>query len=104
MRISPIPFTAILSLSLAICGKYVTAADDTWAQAYQRTQALREVGRRIFFDPAFSASGRQSCASCHDAARRYNPPNALAVQPGGADLRERGMRTPPTLTYLNRVP
>ncbi|TLY50201.1 MAG: c-type cytochrome [Gammaproteobacteria bacterium] len=104
MRTSPILFAAILSLSLAICDKYVTAANDAWAQAYQRTQALREVGRRIFSDPTFSASGKQSCASCHDPARRYNPPNTLAVQPGGADLRERGLRSPPTLTYINRVP
>ncbi len=91
-------------LSLAFCDTRVTAADDSWTQAYQRTQALREVGRRIFSDPTFSASGKQSCASCHDPARRYNPPNSLDVQPGGANLRERGLRAPPTLTYLNRIP
>jgi len=91
-------------LSLALCDTRVTAADDSWALAYQRTQALREVGRRIFSDPAFSASGKQSCASCHDPQLRYNPPNTLDVQPGGANLTERGLRAPPTLTYLNRIP
>jgi cytochrome c peroxidase len=100
-----------------VCVLFVTAAsafaasqrDDagsasSYAQARARTALLRDVGRRIFSDPTFSASGRQSCASCHDPARRYNPPNALDVQLGGAALRDQGLRAPPTLTYLNRVP
>src|SRR5579863_5406101 len=96
-------FIALLAPAPGIHGSAV-AADASYAEAYQRTTLLREAGRRIFSDPAFSASGRQSCASCHAPARRYNPPNALDVQPGGADLRDRGLRAPPTLTYLNRVP
>ena len=76
----------------------------SYGEAYQRTLLLRTVGKRIFSDPAFSGSGKQSCASCHSPALRYNPPNALDVQPGGKDLRQRGLRAPPTLTYLNRVP
>jgi cytochrome c peroxidase len=76
----------------------------SYAQARERTALLREVGRAIFSDPGFSASGRQSCASCHDPARRYNPPNARDVQMGGPALRDQGLRAPPTLTYLNRVP
>jgi cytochrome c peroxidase len=82
-----------------------TAADDPgYREAYQRTAWLREAGRLIFSDPAFSGSGKQSCASCHSPALRYNPPNGLDIQPGGATLRQRGLRAPPTLTYLNRVP
>src|SRR5262249_23714954 len=80
------------------------SADPAYAQARERTALLREVGRRIFSDPAFSASGKQSCASCHDPARRYNPPNARDVQLGGPALRDPGLRAPPTLTYLNRGP
>ena len=72
--------------------------------AFHRASLLRDAGRRIFSDPAYSASGRQSCASCHDPKLRYNPPNARDVQRGGADMSERGFRAPPTLTYLNRVP
>lgn len=72
--------------------------------AFHRAALLREAGQRIFSDPGFSASGKQSCASCHSPRLRYNPPNARDVQPGGADLHERGFRAPPTLTYLNRVP
>lgn len=80
------------------------SAGKIYAQGFSRTLLLRRVGRQIFSDPAFSKSGRQSCASCHSPAYRYNPPNALDVQPGGGDLRARGLRAPPTLTYLNRVP
>lgn len=76
----------------------------SYARARERTAQLREAGRAIFSDPMFSASGRQSCASCHDPARRYNPPNARDVQTGGPALRDQGLRAPPTLTYLDRVP
>ncbi|MEO6689346.1 MAG: cytochrome c peroxidase [Dokdonella sp.] len=76
----------------------------TYAAAFERTTQLRDVGRRIFSDASFSASGRQSCASCHDPSHRYNPPDARDVQPGGVDGRQLGFRAPPTLTYLNRIP
>jgi cytochrome c peroxidase len=72
--------------------------------AFRRAALLRDAGRRIFSDRTYSGSGRQSCASCHDPKRRYNPPNARDVQRGGAALDQAGFRAPPTLTYLNRVP
>lgn len=61
------------------------------------------MGRLIFFDPSLSASGRQSCASCHDPKHAYGPPNALSVQPGGADGRAQGARAAPTLRYLQTL-
>jgi cytochrome c peroxidase len=91
-------------IGLAAAAAPTVTEDASYRAAYQRTALLREAGRRIFSDPAFSGSGKQSCASCHSPALRYNPPNALDIQPGGADLRRRGLRAPPTLTYLNRVP
>ncbi|MBS0590758.1 MAG: c-type cytochrome [Proteobacteria bacterium] len=98
---------ALLALALLAIAAPGNADDDvraTHAAARARTRLLREAGRAIFFDPAFSASGKQSCASCHAPQRRYNPPNALDVQPGGPRLRAQGLRAPPTLTYLDRVP
>ncbi len=65
---------------------------------------MAELGRLAFFDPSLSASGRQSCASCHDPAHAYGPPNALAVQRGGADLQGYGTRAVPSLRYLRRTP
>ena len=66
--------------------------------------AVARLGRLMFFDPALSASGKQSCASCHDPARGYNPPNAQTLQPGGAHMRQRGFRPPLSLAYLYRQP
>ena len=62
---------------------------------------LSDLGRRIFMDPAYSASGRQSCATCHDPARAFGPPNARAVQPGGANLDRVGFRNTPSLRYAH---
>lgn len=63
-----------------------------------------ELGRRLFFDTALSASGRMSCASCHDPAHAYGPPDGRAVQPGGRDLRHAGTRAVPSLRYLDDTP
>ncbi|MBN3855853.1 c-type cytochrome [Paraburkholderia sp. Ac-20340] len=63
---------------------------------------LAQIGKQIFYDQSLSASGKQSCASCHSPQHAYGPPNALAVQPGGEHLTQHGYRPPPSLTYLYR--
>ncbi|MDE1893459.1 MAG: cytochrome-c peroxidase [Xanthomonadaceae bacterium] len=68
----------------------------------QPLSAVARLGRRLFFDPSLSASGRQSCASCHSPGYGYNPPDKRAVQPGGPDLKSVGYRPPPSLAYLYR--
>ena len=66
---------------------------------------LAALGKRIFFDPSLSASGRLSCASCHSPGHAYGPPNGRAVQLGGPDLSVQGARAVPSLRYtLNRTP
>ena len=100
-------FLLVLScvgISAALLAAETEPAAHWYSSARKRTALLRQAGKAIFSDPAFSASGRQSCASCHDPARRYNPPNALDVQIGGSSLHDQGFRSPPTLTYLNRIP
>ena len=69
-----------------------------------RLSPQAELGRRLFFDTALSASGRMSCASCHDPARAYGPPDGRAVQPGGKDRLQSGMRAVPSLRYLDDTP
>jgi cytochrome c peroxidase len=87
-----------------------TAADDTppvvmtRAAMRERSQALETLGARLFRDPALSASGKLACSSCHDPAHGFAPPNALAVQMGGADMRQPGNRAAPSLTYLEATP
>ncbi len=67
--------------------------------------ALAALGRTLFHDPALSANGRVACASCHDPAHAHGPPNALVVQPSGSREDDRsGLRTTPSLRYLQSVP
>ena len=50
-----------------------------------------ELGKRLFFDPRFSANGAVSCATCHDPAKGFA--DGLALGRGIAD----GPRHTPTL-------
>jgi cytochrome c peroxidase len=65
---------------------------------------MTAIGRALFFDPSLSASGRMACATCHDPAHAFGPPNALAVQRGGADGRAPGLRSVPSLEYQQNLP
>ena len=65
---------------------------------------LARLGQQMFSDPSLSASGRQSCASCHDPAHAYAAPNGLPVQPGGARLSRTGVRAVPSLRYKEATP
>lgn len=66
--------------------------------------AMTALGRVMFSEPSLSASGKQSCASCHSPQHAYGPPNGLAVQLGGADLKANGTRAAPSLRYLQNAP
>jgi cytochrome c peroxidase len=65
---------------------------------------LAQLGRKMFFDPSLSGSGKLACASCHDPSNAYAPANDLAVQLGGPDGKKAGLRAVPSLTYLSRTP
>lgn len=81
---------ALAVLLLAGCGGGNT---DTRSQKAQ-------LGDLIFHDKTLSASGRQSCASCHVASAGHAQDNALAAQLGGADLALQGTRVAPSIRYL----
>ena len=85
---------ALLALALAGCG------DGTPPESAAGPSDASVLGAKIFSDPALSASGRQSCESCHDFASALAAPNALAVQPGGVNLELAGVRNSPSITYL----
>ena len=76
----------------------------TRPQAYARAAQLEALGRELFADPSLSASGRMACATCHDPQHAFGPPNALAVQLGGKDMQQPGLRAVPSLKYLQVVP
>lgn len=65
---------------------------------------LAAIGKLMFFDPSLSASGKQSCASCHAPDHAYAPANRLAVQLGGQDMHGLAARATPSLRYVQNVP
>ncbi|KQR78912.1 cytochrome C peroxidase [Burkholderia sp. Leaf177] len=66
--------------------------------------AVALLGQKIFFDKSLSASGTQSCASCHSPDHAFGPPNNLSVQLGGPHMTLQGYRPPPSLMYLYLQP
>ena len=105
------PLAAALSgicglLLILAAGQPAGAADEgpSRAEIYRQVGALAAIGRSMFFDRQLSGSGRLSCASCHDPRHAYGPPNALPVQPGGADLETSGIRAAPSLMYRQATP
>ena len=96
----------------------------------QPLSAVAQLGKALFYDTALSASGKQSCASCHDPSNGYNPPpgrpkagfaplggsepmasvgarlspppGSGPVMLGGPHLTSPGFRPPPSLAYLYR--
>ncbi len=80
------------------------AAPMSRAEARRLAANLAELGRALFFDPALSASGQMSCATCHSPDHAFGSANALPVQLGGSDMRQHGLRAVPSLKYLQVVP
>ncbi|MBS0319080.1 MAG: c-type cytochrome [Proteobacteria bacterium] len=97
------PFVAALTLSitLAACGGGGGGAGSAGDPGLSDRAAL---GKKIFFDPSLSASGRMACSTCHDPAFAHAQNNALPVQSGGAGLDVPGFRAVPSLNYLEKNP
>jgi cytochrome c peroxidase len=100
---------ALLLLCVALVGGGAAHAAEpgggmSRAEAFRLAATLAEVGRAMFRDPMLSSSGAVACASCHDPARAFGPRNDRAVQLGGRDLRQPGLRAVPSLTYIQATP
>jgi cytochrome c peroxidase len=59
---------------------------------------LAALGREIFHDPSLSASGQQSCASCHRA--EFGHASAHGIEKGGPAMQATGQRNVPSIRYL----
>lgn len=90
---------ACAALSLVGCGGGGTSSDEG-APAGVTLSAEAGLGERIFRDASLSASGRQSCATCHAPAFAHSPPNAFAAQFGGPNGDLQGTRKAPGIRYL----
>jgi len=82
-----------------LCCLALRAGGETPAPYAQRPDVdqLTALGRAMFFDRSLSASGKVSCASCHDPRHAYGPPPGRAM-PAGT------LRAVPSLRYLQTVP
>ena len=116
-RLAWLPLTALVALLMVSQRSQSAPAPSAAASAahphpfyetrYERQpdfKTLVELGRSLFHDRALSASGRVACASCHDPAHAYGPPDHRPVQLGGASLRLPGVRAVPSLTYHQGIP
>jgi cytochrome c peroxidase len=89
-----------MASALAACGggDEANSSPSTEAAALSPTAAL---GEKIFNDTSLSASGRQSCATCHVSDAGHAADNALPAQMGGATLERQGLRQTPSIRYLS---
>ena len=93
-------FRACSLLALAALTALLAACSDGTATRAE-TSSPAALGAKIFADTSLSASGRQSCQTCHDFSAGLAAPNARAVQPGGINLEQAGVRNTPSAAYLH---
>ncbi len=74
------------------------------ADGVPRLSLMARLGQCLFYDARLSGSGTLSCASCHDPARHYGPPDGRPVRRGGTALDRSGLRAVPSLEYADRTP
>ena len=91
------PFFTLLSNSSNATASSVASPPPTQS-------ALAAVGQLLFNDPALSASGKQSCATCHSPSNAFTANNAAPVPFGGAGLNLQGLRNSPTTMYASYIP
>ena len=91
--------------ALGACGGGTgSTANSVNPAAASELSAAAALGEKIFNDVSLSASGKMSCATCHNAANAHAQSNSLSVQLGGAKLDVPGFRAVPSLRYLNLSP
>jgi cytochrome c peroxidase len=103
-RVSALLVLAVLVGLMLAGGGPAGAQPMSRTEARRQAEALAALGQALFADPRLSASGRLACASCHSPDHAFGPPNGRAVQLGGADLRQAGLRAVPSIRYLQAVP
>lgn len=99
-----IVLAAASALALTACsGGSNTSAPAAPVVTSSLSQAA-QLGEKIFRDQSLSASGKQSCASCHSPDHAHGPVSDLSAELGGPNGDVQGFRAVPSLRYLNQTP
>jgi cytochrome c peroxidase len=102
-------WSCTLSLALAIaalagCG----GGEGTSSTAAPPVSLAAVAGKAIFFDKSLSASGRQSCGTCHVPSHAFTADGTtdqgLPVPLGGPNMDQTGLRNAPSLMYASFTP
>ena len=97
----------VLTAGASACG----GADPGTAEAAGATAgpSLAAIaGKALFFDKSLSASGQQSCGTCHVPSRAFtadpSTDHGLPVPLGGPNMDQPGFRNTPSLMYASFTP
>ncbi len=94
----------VFAIALAACHQAGSERPPAALARSPSAAVLTALGRQLFFDSTLSASGRMSCATCHDPSRAWAQSNGLPAQLGGIAGNSAGIRAVPTLTYAQDTP
>src|SRR6266403_1636149 len=93
--------------TLSACGGG-SSSENVAPPTVQATSAAAVAGEALFNDKSLSASGQQSCATCHVKSRAFTADPAvdkgLPVPLGGRNMDEPGFRNAPSLMYAAFTP
>jgi len=100
-----------LAVLLAACGGGDSAPPASGGGSAVTLSAAAQLGQKIFADTALSASGRQSCASCHVSSSAFaedasagGVDHGSPVPLGGPGMDRAGFRNTPSLMYTSLTP
>lgn len=106
-----LPALLFAFLALGGCGGSGNGTADGALPGATALSAAARLGAKIFADTALSASGQQSCATCHVARYAFaadptdsGPDHGLPVPLGGPAMDESGFRNTPSLMYASYTP
>jgi cytochrome c peroxidase len=100
-----------LAALLAACGGGGDASAPPSSGSTTTLSAAAQLGQKIFADTALSASGQQSCASCHVSSSAFAEDASASgvdhgspVPLGGPGMNLTGFRNTPSLMYTSLTP
>ena len=109
-RAVTLAMSVALSLLLAACGGG-SSGDAPSTGTPSTLSAAAQLGQKIFADKALSASGQQSCSSCHVAGSAFaedatasGVDHGSPVALGGLAMDQAGFRNTPSLMYAALIP